>query len=162
MKSFTNCLILLEVSLGQSDQLLGTGGMESNRAVKISLGGSHLDGNSETLEHLIATLSDNVDTDNLLLGACADKLEGRGSLVRLHGIVHAREFGHIHVQVLGTVLLLGLLLSQTNRSGSRVRENDRGDVSVIQLRVLELLGSEKAIRQTTTSSNSDYYEDKNE
>ena len=150
-------LVLLEVGLGQGDQLLSAGGVKGNRAVKVSLSSTHLQGNSEALQHLITSLSDNVDTDNLLLGSSADKLEGRGGLVGLHGVVHARELGDVNIQVLGAVFLLGSLLSQTNSSSSRVGEDDRGDISVVELRVLELLRSEKAIRETTTSGNSDYY-----
>lgn len=149
-------LLLLEVGLGQGHQLLCTGGVESHSVVEIILGGAHLESNSEALQHLITALADNVDANNLLLGASADELEGRGGLMALHGIVQARELGNIDRQVIGTILLLGLLFRQTDSSSSRVRKDDRGDVSVVELGVLELLTSEQAVRKTTTGSNGDY------
>jgi len=75
------------------DQLLSRGRVNGNTAVKVGLGGTHFDSNTEALEDLVTALAKDVQTNNSLVRAFADKLVGGGTLVfRLHhGVVHGSE-----------------------------------------------------------------------
>ena len=89
--------------------------MYRHTVIKVSLGCSHLDGHSESLEHLVTASPHHVEPDHLLLLASADQLHHRLRLPAGHGVIQRRELGLVDLQVLLAELLLGFLLSQTNR-----------------------------------------------
>lgn len=156
MRSNINILYKL-VYLFQSNQLLSTRGVNGNTAIKVGLGSSHLDGNTETLKHLTTANTHDVKTDDLLLGAGGNELVvGRALLVGLHhGVVHGSETGLVYLDAVLAILLDGLGLSQTNAADFGVGENDRGDVVVVELEGGEFRSAEQAMRQTTTSGDGD-------
>ena len=127
--------------------------------IKVRLGGSHLDGHSEPLEHLVAAPAHHVETHHLLLQPGADQLHHRLRLPGGHGVIERRELGLVDLQILLAKLLRGFLLSETNcpdlkitivinyngqvrsgqvRSGQTYRgvgEDHGGYVAVVQLQV---------------------------
>lgn len=90
--------------------------MDSDTGVKILLGGTHLHGDTETLQHLAGAETHDVQTDDLLLGASADELVLCGALLLgvHHRVVHGREVGRVDLEVLLAVLLLGFGLGQAD------------------------------------------------
>lgn len=156
MRSNINILYKL-VHLFQSNQLLSTRGVNGNTAVKVGLGSSHLDGNTETLKHLTTADTHDVQTDDLLLGARGNELVvGRALLVGLHhGVEHGSEAGLVHLDAVLAVLLDGLGLGQADAADFGVGENNRGDVVVVKLEGGEFRSSKQTMGQTTTSSDGD-------
>lgn len=156
MRSNINMLYKL-VYLFQSNQLLSTRGVNGNTAVKVGLGSSHLDSNTETLQHLATTDPHDVKTDDLLLGTSGNELVvGRALLVRLHhGVVHGSEAGLVYLEVLLAVLLDSLGLGQADAADFGVGENDGGNVAVVELKSRECRSAKQAMGQTTTSSDGD-------
>lgn len=60
-----------------------TYGVDSHAAVEIFLRGAHLDSDAEALHHLVTTLAEDMQTDDLLVGAFAHDLELRGFFLLL-------------------------------------------------------------------------------
>lgn len=137
----------------QRHQLLGARGVNGNAAVKVGLGGAHLDGNAEALQHLSAALAHDVQADNLLFGASDDELViGGALLLRVHhGVVHGREARLVDLDVLLAVLLDCLRLRQADAAYLGVSEDDGGDVAVVELGRLEFCRSEKSMRELSAS-----------
>jgi hypothetical protein len=131
--------------------------MNGDAAVKVGLGGAHLDGNAEALQHLAAALSHDVQADDLLLGASDDKLVVGGALIlRLHhGVVHGREARLVYLDIVATVTLDGLGLRQADAANLGMGEDDRGNVVVADLGRRELRRAEQALGQTTAGGNGD-------
>ena len=88
--------------------------MDRHAVVKVRLGGAHLDGHPEALEHLVAAPSHHVETHHLLLLPSADQLHHRLRLPGGHGVIQRRELGLVDLQILLAELLRGFLLSETN------------------------------------------------
>ena len=143
------------LSLLKSHQLLSTGGVNSHAAVKVSLGRAHLHSNTEALEDLAAAEADNVQANNLLLGAGANELvRGRRLVFGLHhGVVHGSEVGLVDLEVLGAVLGHRLWLGKANGTNLRVREHNGWHILVAELGCPKLLGAEQTGGQPATGSN---------
>lgn len=62
-----------------------------------------------------------------------------------HRIVHRREIRLVHLDILFAELLYSLRFRHANAADLRVREHDRRDVRVIELRVLELRPAEEPV-----------------
>mmetsp|Transcript_714 Transcript_714/g.1871 ORF Transcript_714/g.1871 Transcript_714/m.1871 type:complete len:203 (+) Transcript_714:1391-1999(+) len=136
-------------------ELLGGGRVQRHAVVKVALRGTHLDCDSEALEHLVRTDADDMQTDNLLLSADAHQLHRHRHLVlgRGHGVVHRLELGLVHLHVAIAVLLPGLGLSESHSTDRRVREDDRRDSAVLEARLR--LAAKQAVRQAAASGNGD-------
>lgn len=108
----------------QSHQLLRTSRMNSHTAIKILLRSTHLHRNAETLQHLTNTQTEDMQTDDLFLGARADQLHLRGVLGLLlggdHVVEHGCEFGLVDLDVVVTVAFAGLRLCETRGADFRV------------------------------------------
>jgi hypothetical protein len=128
--------------------------VNGNTVVKVSLGGSHLDGDTKALQNFITALTKNVQTDNLLVGTFTDNLVGGGPLVILlhHGVVHGGEAGSVDLDRIAK-LLASLGLGETDASDGGVREDDGWHVGVVEVGVV--LASEQAVPKTTSSSDGD-------
>jgi hypothetical protein len=137
-------------NLSHSHQLLSRGRVNGNTAVKVSLGSTHLDGNTEALQDFITALAKNVQTNDLLVGTLADKLVGGGTLVfgLHHGVVHGSEARGVDLDGV-TELLASLGLSETDTADSGVGEDDRGDVGVVEVGIL--LATKETVTETTAS-----------
>lgn len=74
---------------------------------------SHLDGHSESLQHLIRSDTDEVQSNDLLLGSLDDELEGGRLLVFgvHHRVVERGEGGLVDLDLVVTELLASLRLS---------------------------------------------------
>ncbi len=127
--------------------------MNGHAAVKVGLGGAHLDGHAKALQHLAAAETHDVQADHLLLGTRADQLvRGRALLLGVHhGVVHGREVRLVDGEVLAPVLLDRLRLREADGADLGVREHDRGDVPVVKLRRPELLRPEQPRGQLAAS-----------
>ena len=74
--------------------------MDGDGVVEINLASPHLDGDGETLDDLIGSLTDDVDAHNSFFGTYHDELEGGGLLVVLlnHAKVEGLEGGFVCVR----------------------------------------------------------------
>ena len=88
--------------------------MNGHTVVKVSLGGPHLDGHPEALEHLVTAPAHHVEPHHLLLLAGTDKLHQCLGFPLGHGVVQRRELGLVDAEVLLAELLLGLPLRESN------------------------------------------------
>jgi hypothetical protein len=142
--------LLYMKNLSHSHQLLSRGRVNGNTAVKVSLGSTHLDGNTEALQNLITALAKDVQTNDLLVRTFTDKLVSSGTLVfgLHHGVVHGSEAGGVNLDGV-TELLAGLGLGKTDAADSGVGEDDRGDVGIVKVGIL--LSAEETVTETTTS-----------
>mmetsp|Transcript_8523 Transcript_8523/g.24541 ORF Transcript_8523/g.24541 Transcript_8523/m.24541 type:complete len:318 (+) Transcript_8523:107-1060(+) len=135
------------------DKLFGCGWVNGDRGVKVGLGGSHLHGDAESLEHLIGAHSDHVQSDDHLFFAGADQLHRSLWLViGLHlpwSVVQVGEFGAVDLDVVLAVLGNGLVLAESDGADWRGRKHDRWDEVVRDLGVLVLFRTEQTIGQTT-------------
>ncbi len=125
--------------LPKRDEFLGTCGVNGNAGIEVLLGGAHLDGDAEALQHLAGPEAHDVQADDLLVGAVADDLVLGGALVGgvHHGVVHGGEVGGVDLEVLAAVLVDGLGLRQADGADLGVGEDDAGDVGVVEARVGE-------------------------
>lgn len=128
--------------------------MDSNTGIKVGLGSTHTNSNTETLKNLITASTQNVDTDNLLISTSTDKLVSGGLLVFEHGEIHVGEFAGISLDVFIAKLGTSFVFGKTNGTSSGMREDNGGDVFIIKLGILELLTTKETVRQFTTGSNS--------
>jgi len=99
--------------------------VNGNTAVKVSLGSTHLDGNTEALQDLITALAKDMQTNDSLVGALTDELVGSGTLVfgLHHGVVHGSEARRVDLDRV-TELFAGLGLGQTDAADSGMGEDD--------------------------------------
>lgn len=92
--------------------------MNSNATIKVLLRSTHLHRNTETLQHLTNTETQNVQTDHLLLGSGTDHLHlSRVLVLFLSGedvVEHGRELGVVDLDLVGAVPLAGFGLSETD------------------------------------------------
>lgn len=144
-------------NLPQGDQLLGASWVDSNTAIKVLLGSTHLHGDTESLQHLTNTKTQNVQTDNLFLRTGADDLHLSGVLGLLlswHNVVeHGSELGVVNLDLVVAVALAGLGLGETDDTNLRVGEDDSRDVLVRDLGMLELGGTEDTVSKLATGGN---------
>ena len=116
--------------------------MNRHTGIKIPLPRPHLDRHPEPLHHLTTAQPQNMHPHNPLLGALAHQLILRrvlGLLVRgVEVVVHGREAGVVGFDVRGAEARGGLRLRQPDGADFRVREDHRGDVGVVELRVGEV------------------------
>lgn len=115
---------LNKLSLLHSDQLLSASRMYSNTAIKVLLSGAHLDSDTEALQHFTNTKTQDVQSNNLLLGTGADNLHLRRILrllLRRHDVEeHGGELGVVDLDLVITVVLAGLGLCETDTANLRV------------------------------------------
>ena len=90
--------------------------MDRHAVVKVRLGGAHLDGHPEALEHLVTAAADHVKADHPLLRALADQLHHRLRLPGGHRVIQRSELGLVHNHIITTKLLSRIFLSQTDTS----------------------------------------------
>jgi hypothetical protein len=131
--------------------------VDSNTAIKVLLGSTHLDSNTEALEHLANTETKDVETNNLLFGTGADELHLSGVLgLLLRGqaniVEHGSELGVVDLDFFITVALAGFGLGETHATDFGVGEDNGGDVLVGKLGVLQLWGTEETAAKLATSS----------
>ncbi|PMB66771.1 Elongation factor 1-gamma 1 [Beauveria bassiana] len=145
----------VDVEVANSNQLLGARRVNGDAAVKVGLCGAHLDGDAKTLEHLAAAETQDVQADNLFLGAGGDELVAGRALVFLlhHGVVHGREARLVDLDIVLAVLFNGLRLAEANAADLGVGKDDRGDVVVVELGGGELLAAKQAVREFAASGN---------
>lgn len=115
--------------------------MDSNAAIKVLLSSTHLDSDTEALQHLADAKTKDVQTNNLLLGTGADDLHLGGVLGLLLGrqadvVEHGSELGVVDLDLVVAVALAGLGLGETDAADLRVREDDCRNVLVGNLGVL--------------------------
>ena len=132
--------------------------MDSNTAIKVLLSSTHLDSNTETLQHLTDTKTKDVETNNLFLGTGADDLHLGGVLGLLLGgqadiVEHGSELGVVDLDFIVTVALAGLGLGETDAADLGVREDDCRNVLVGDLGVFQLGRAEEAAAELATGSN---------
>lgn len=112
----------------QSNQLLRTSRMNSNTIIKILLGSPHLHSNPEPLRHLPNTQSQNMQSNNLLLGAGTHNLHLRGVLGLLvrghHVVVHGGELGVVDFDLVVAGAFAGLRLGEADGANFGVGEDD--------------------------------------
>ncbi len=65
-------LALFQAPRGHGNELFSSCRVNSNATVKVGLGGLHLDGHSESLQHLVSSISNNMETNDSLLIPGAD------------------------------------------------------------------------------------------
>lgn len=135
--------------------------MDSNAAIKVLLSSTHLDSDTEALQHLADTKTKDVQTNHLLLGTGADDLHLGGVLGLLLGrqadiIEHGSELGVVDLNLVIAVALAGLGLGETDAADLRMREDDCRNVLVGDLGVLQLGRTEKAATELAAGSNGNY------
>eukprot|EP00962_Isochrysis_galbana_P036520 scaffold12646_cov115-Isochrysis_galbana.AAC.1 len=136
-------------------KLLGGGGMDGHRVVKVGLGGAHLEGDAEALQHLICGDADDVQPNHPLLLAGAHELHGH----RLLGLlvaqreVHRLEDRLVHGDRLLAVHLLSMRLCHPDDADGRVREDHSRDIAVLEPGVGG--AAEQPIRQPAARSDGD-------
>jgi len=140
----------------KSDQFFSRCWVDGDGVIEINLASPHLDSDSEALDDLIGALADYVDTHNSLFGTLHDELEGCGLLVILlnHAEVEGLERSFVNLHRV-PVLFAGFWLSQADGSHGRVREDDRGDVFVVEFVVLEFRRTEETVGKPSASSDGD-------
>lgn len=115
--------------------------MDSNAAIKVLLSSTHLDSDTEALQHLADAKTKDVQTNNLLLGTGADDLHLGGVLGLLLGgqaniVEHGSELGVVDLNLVIAIALAGLGLGEADTADLRVREDDCRNVLVGELGVL--------------------------
>lgn len=135
--------------------------MDSNTAIEVLLSSTHLDSNTEALQHLTDAKTKDVQTDNLFLGTGANDLHLGGVLgLLLWGqadiVEHGSELGVINLNLVVAVANAGLGLGETDAADLGVRENDRRNVLVGDLGVLQLDRAEETAAELATGSNGNY------
>lgn len=131
--------------------------MYRNTVIKITLGGSHLNCNAKALQHLTRSKTNDMQADDLLLGARADELISSRALVLKHGVIHGRELRLVHLNIFVTISLPCLRLAKTDAADLRVRKYDGGNVGVIKSRLGEFGSAEETICETATSGDGNFY-----
>lgn len=113
--------------------------MDGDAGVEVLLGGAHLEGDAEALEHLAGAEAHDVEADDLLVGPLADDLVLGGRLVLgvHHGVVHGGEVGRVDLEAVAAVLLDGLGLREADGADLGVGEDDARDARVVEARVGE-------------------------
>lgn len=109
--------------------------MDSNTAIKVLLSSTHLNSDTEALQHLANAETEDVQTDHLLLRTGTDDLHlGRVLGLLLWGqadiVEHRGELRVVDLDLVVAVALAGLGLGETDRADFGVREDDRGDVLI--------------------------------
>ena len=134
--------------------------MNSNTAIEICLGGTHLHRHTEALQHLANTETQNVQANNLLLRSGAHQLELRWILSLLlgreHAVVHGCEPGVVDLDVVVAVALASFRFRETDGADFGVGEDDGGDVIVGELIIRAIVGSEEAVAEQAAGGNGDY------
>ena len=131
-----------ETKIKDTHQLLGTSRMNSNTSIKIPLSCPHLNRNPKPLHHLRAPQAQNMQADNLLLGALTHNFVlGRLLLLllgRMEGVEHGREAGVVNFDVFLAEFFDGLGFGEADGAAFWVREDDGGDEAVVEFRVGEV------------------------
>ena len=112
--------------------------MDRHATIQILLRGSHLHRHPETLQHLARSPPHNVNPHHLLFGPDTHHLErARGLLLRRihHREVHIRETCIVNLNILIAVLDPCVRFRQARGADLRVREDNAGNLVVLQLRV---------------------------
>ena len=94
--------------------------MDRHAVVKVRLGGAHLDGDPEALEHFVTAAADHVEADNLLLRAVTHELHHRLGLPGGHRVIQRGELGLVHCDIVTPKLLTGFFLCQTDTSNLNI------------------------------------------
>ena len=109
-------LLLLRVWGPHGHKFLAGGRMDRHTVVKVCLGGAHLDGHPEPLEHLVTAAADHVKADHPLLWALADQLHHCLRLPGGHRVIQRSELGLVHSHIITPKLLSRFFLRQTDTS----------------------------------------------
>lgn len=135
--------------------------MDSNTAIKVLLRGTHLHGNTETLQHLSNSQAENMQTHHLLFRSSDHKFKLGGVLLFLLGgediVVHRCEAGVIDLDIGIAEALAGFGLGETDSADFGVGEDNSRDVLVREMSVLEFSAAEEAAAELTAGSNCDCY-----
>ena len=107
------CSILPFIPHG--DKLLTGCWMDGHAVIKVRLGGPHLDGHPEALQHLVAAAAHHVEPHHLLILPGTDQLHHGLGLPAGHRVVQRGELRLVDAQSFLTELLLCFLLRQSNR-----------------------------------------------
>ena len=95
--------------------------MDRHTVVKVRLGGAHLDGDPEALEHLVTAAAHHVEADHpLLLRAVTHELHHRLGLPGGHRVVQRGEPGLVHRHIVTPKLLTRFFLCQTDTSNLKI------------------------------------------
>ena len=131
--------------------------MNRHARIKIPLPRPHLHRHPKPLEHLRAATPQNMQPHHLLLLARADQFirRRRLRLRRHHGIIHGREIRLVDLDVAVAEPVARFLLRQADGADFRVGEHHRGDVGVVQFRVLMLRPAEEAVGQLAARGDGD-------
>jgi len=120
--------------------------VDGDGVVEVNLTSPHLYGDSETLDDLIGALTDDVEAHDSFFGTLYDELEGGGLLVVLlnHAEIEGLEGSFVSLHRV-TVLLASLWLGKANSSHGRMREDNGGDVFVVELVIVEFRRTKEAV-----------------
>ena len=132
--------------------------MDSNTAIKVLLSSTHLNSDTEALQHLTNTKTKDVQTNNLLVGTGANDLHLGGVLGFLLGgqaniVEHGSELGVVDLDFIVAVALAGLRLGEADAANLGVREDDCRNVLVGDLGVFQFGRAEEAAAELATGSN---------
>lgn len=133
--------------------------MNSNTAIEILLCSPHLHRHPESLQHLANTMTQDMQSDNLLLRPRADDLHLRGVLRLLlrgeHVVEHGGELGRVDLDLVVAEAFAGLGLREADGADFGVREDDRGDVFVGELGGFQLGRAEEAASELAAGGDGD-------
>mmetsp|Transcript_66979 Transcript_66979/g.187195 ORF Transcript_66979/g.187195 Transcript_66979/m.187195 type:complete len:315 (-) Transcript_66979:658-1602(-) len=91
--------------------------MDTNSVVKVCLGGTHLDSNCDTLNHLTGTVRCHMDTDDLVCVGIDNELE-EGVGFRLgEGVLHGSETRCVDINILELFQGFGFCVSHSSDFG---------------------------------------------
>ena len=107
--------------------------MDSYRVIKVRLGGAHLQSNGKTLQHFVRTVSDAMDTNNLLFFTHRNQLHSAWLAMAGESAVHGSKATGVNLNVLLAMTLDGFVFTQTYGANGGVTEDDRCDIVVVQV-----------------------------
>mmetsp|Transcript_22153 Transcript_22153/g.62885 ORF Transcript_22153/g.62885 Transcript_22153/m.62885 type:complete len:482 (-) Transcript_22153:68-1513(-) len=109
-------------------QLFRCRGVDGDAGIKVALGGTHLHGNPESLQHLVRAHPDHVQSNHEFVGARRDELHDRLRLVLgLHGedaVVQVGEFRTVRLDVVLSEFGDGFGFGHPARSDGGVGKDD--------------------------------------
>lgn len=131
--------------------------MNSHTRIKVLLSRAHLHRDAKALEHLTDAQAQDMQTNDLLLGADAHELHLRGVLLlllRRHDIVvHGGEPRAVDLDPVVAEPLAGLGFGEADGADFGVGEDHGGDVFVRELGGFQLGGTEETVAELASCRN---------